>query len=135
MGKKPITPIQKYMETATPEEQEELSRSLLASQARIERTSRISERTIRASRLLSSAIILAYLSSSTWNEDLIKSVGFFFLLGAIAWFPNEVAAATGRIGIRPAVSRPSHPWFLFIAAWLFLLPLGFFAILQWVRFA
>lgn len=62
-------------------------------------------------------------------EAKVRTLGGSLLLLAIAWFPNQVAGATGRLNVGPAVSRASSPWVLLVFAWLMLLFLGLATIL------
>jgi len=125
-------PIRRYLETATPKEQREFSEALLASRSKANSgTPSIPESTVRASRLLFVALVIFWVISLGWSEDLVLSLGVLTLLGAVACFPNETAAATGRLGLRTAVTRPSHPWILFVIVWLALLFFGLAAASTW----
>ena len=124
--------IRRYLETGTPEEQKEFAEALLSSQKKInDPTPSIPAATIRASRFLFVVLAAFIVISLGRREELVKLLPLLVLLGAMAWFPNEIAAATGRIGFRTAVSRPSHPWILFVLVWLFLLLFGLAAASRW----
>jgi hypothetical protein len=129
---KPNRAVRKYLDNATPEQKREFFSALLSRESRIKGQERrgISDVVIRRSRVCSLIVALLYAWAVGWSEELIRAAAILVLLGAIAWFPNEVAAATGRLGIGPAVSRPSHPWFLFVAAWIFWCLIGIVAILK-----
>ena len=116
----PDPAIQRYWENASPEEQQKFAKTLLDAEARVRKDSSVPPSVIRTSRLASAAIVGAY----ALGDGLVlgfRGIFAFAFLVAIAWFPNQLARATGRMGVGTAVSRPSHPWVLLIIVWMLLL--------------
>ena len=129
--KKPSSAVRKYLENATPEEQQEFSEALLSRQSGIGSDQHgVPPSVVSISRLVWLMVVVLSILAMGWREDAIWAAVFLVVLGAVAWFPNETAAATGRLGVGTAVSRPSHPWVLFVVAWLFLLLIGVVATLK-----
>mgnify|MGYP001060570270 CR=1 FL=1 len=111
-------PIPRFLENASPEEQKRLGRALLDAEEK-KRGAEVSEVVVRRSRLLSLiplAALLVHVAFDAGPRLLLGSV----LLFAVAWFPNEVAAGTGLLGMRPAVTRASHAGILLGIVWAFL---------------
>jgi len=134
--KKPSTAVRQYLESATPEQQRQFSKALLSRQSRVDGSaSAIPGSVILASRVASLVAISTYALSVGWSEDLLTAGAAFVILGAVAWFPNELAAATGRLGAGPAVSRPSHPWVLLVIVWIFLLMMALAGALELIEAA
>jgi hypothetical protein len=127
------SPFERYLETASPEEQRELGDALLAAQERTNpERGGVPESTIRISRALWLLVVVLVVVSSEWGEQLLRTLAMLVLLGAVAWFPNETAVAVGRLGYGPNVSRASNPRILFAIAWVFLALTAVAAVLRWV---
>jgi hypothetical protein len=123
VAKKADTPTERYLAKATPQEQRDFANALLAGRARVASLEEndISRRAVLASRLLSLPIIGFYIASVGLGPQLIRVLAGLTLCIAMAWFPNQVARATGRIGGQTGISRPSHPRIALVVAWLLLL--------------
>ena len=122
------SPIQRFLENASPEEQKRFGRALLDVEEE-KRGPEVSEIVVRRSRLFSVIPLAAVLVSVAFGASprlLLGSV----LLFAVAWFPNEVAAGTGRLGMGPAITRASHPGILLGIVWAFLALFVVAAVLQ-----
>ena len=128
--KEPNGPIQRYLHSATPEGQKAFGAALAGRKKSM--PAAVSGSMIMASRWLSLGIAISYLLSSGWSAETLQAMAFLVLLGAVAWFPNEAAEATGRIGLGSAVSRRSHPWILFVLVWVFLAVFGSLSVVQWM---
>ena len=113
--------VHKYLDGASPEERREFAETLLNAQSRVRRDSSVPRSLVRASRLASVALVGVSALDRGFEQEQFRLVLGLALLLAIAWFPNQLAQATGRFGVGRYVSRPSHPWVLLIVAWLLLL--------------
>src|SRR5262245_26976982 len=79
----------------------------------------VSERVIGWSRCLSAIVAISY--SVLLGAPPFRLLAFLVLPMSIAWFPNQVASATGSLGVLQRVTRPSPPLPLLILAWVLLL--------------
>jgi hypothetical protein len=134
-AKKSEDAIRKYMESATPEEQRQLADAFLDSKSRASTPEHkeVPRRFVVASRILSLISISLVLMSIEWNADDARWVIGMCFVGALAWFPNEISRATGRLGIGTPIRRPSNPWVVLFLAWIFLLLPIVASIVDWSR--
>ncbi len=80
---------------------------------------RVPGRVVALSRLLSAGVAIAYFFVLDVHPLRVAMV--IVLPLAAAWFPNTLAAATGRLSITHDVSRMSPPRPLLLLAWMLLL--------------
>ncbi len=88
------------------------------------------------SKPLSGGVALLYivLSLSTRDASIIFRTGMFVILPlACIWFARQMGGYRGLLSLpRPAITQPSHPFFVALAGWLVLLIPILSTIYQWI---
>jgi hypothetical protein len=112
----------RYLEDATPEDQTAFAEALLAAESRSQPARPfVPPSVVWASRIGSILVAGMWVLSLTGGENRYRAVLGLVVILAAAWFPNQVAGATGRLSPGGFVTRVSNPWLLLAVVWLLLL--------------